>query len=481
MATDSNIPLQVRQPAFSLNPLMEALQFKQDSRQRAQNLQAGDLNQRIAQGEFDQNMAQGDLNRRISQAKLDEFENERNKQDAIKKIVQSNIKLGPDGDKKIDKRGFVQGLYSAGMAEEAMTFSQKFQKEATEKRDAFLSEKAAELKARGEIVKQNAPYLQALADPKERSKLLKSQFKEWRLDASYIPDEVSDDFLESLKRSADIAESYGREPTLIQYDDGTVSGLQFGSQGGFTESPLPSGSKVYIDPTKTPFYRGQVKTAEAEGSLAGSGEVPLTVFQKKVDEAFAPEYQAWITGGKADAQKGVTQLKEVSTALSNAIRDKRSLTGPAISLVPDLVKSLGVPEAISTREMVEEVVQRNLRLILGAQFTEAEGERLISRAFNPKLSEAENLKRVKRLLTQMESALKAKDEAVSYASKNGTLKGFDVSKLVASVSQFDLEDKGAKPASKAPLTKTKATKFKPLDKMSEQEIDAELKALEGGK
>jgi len=100
---------------------------------------------------------------------------------------------------------------------------------------------------------------------------------------------------------------------------------------------------------------------------------------------------------------------------------------------------------------------------------------IISRAYNPKLSEPENLKRVTRLLTQMESALKAKDEAVSYASKNGTLKGFDISKLVTSTSQFDLDEKkSATPPNKTPITDKKTSPFKPLDKMTEQELDAEL-------
>ena len=87
-------------------------------------------------------------------------------------------------------------------------------------------------------------------------------------------------------------------------------------------------------------------------------------------------------------------------------------------------KAVVNPELLALRENVEEVVQRNLRVILGAQFTEKEGERLINRAFNEKLSTKENARRVKLLLNQIRTAAKAKNEAVNYFEKHGSLTGF---------------------------------------------------------
>ena len=69
-------------------------------------------------------------------------------------------------------------------------------------------------------------------------------------------------------------------------------------------------------------------------------------------------------------------------------------------------------------------MQRNLRLILGAQFTEKEGQRLIARAYNPSLSEQENAKRVRNLIKQMQSAAEAKASAARYFEENGTLAGW---------------------------------------------------------
>ena len=69
-------------------------------------------------------------------------------------------------------------------------------------------------------------------------------------------------------------------------------------------------------------------------------------------------------------------------------------------------------------------MQRNLRTILGGQFTAQEGERLIARAFNPKLPPEENAKRVRRLFLQMSSAAEQKQAMADYFDQFGTLRGY---------------------------------------------------------
>lgn len=142
----------------------------------------------------------------------------------------------------------------------------------------------------------------------------------------------------------------------------------------------------------------------------------------KADQDFGSEYQSWVSGGFADATKSINQLTEVSEALG---KPGANLTGPTLGAVPDFIKKYSNPESIAVREEIEEIVQRNLRLVLGAQFTEKEGDRLIKRAFNPDLSEQENKKRVDRLLQQIKTAAQAKNEAAMYFRNNGTLKGWD--------------------------------------------------------
>lgn len=164
-------------------------------------------------------------------------------------------------------------------------------------------------------------------------------------------------------------------------------------------------------------------------------ELKLSPGEKKVDLEFGKEFTDFFVRGKiADAQKGIKQLEEVSAALG----ESDSLTGPLVGSIPDFLKKRVAPKAAAIQQTVEEVVQRNLRVILGAQFTEKEGERLISRAYDPVLSEAENKKRVDRLLASMQTAVNAKIRAGKYFQANGTLKGYDgVTNFKDIVDDFD--------------------------------------------
>jgi hypothetical protein len=160
-----------------------------------------------------------------------------------------------------------------------------------------------------------------------------------------------------------------------------------------------------------------VKTPATSINIGGT-ETPG---RKKVDEKYADEFVNWTAaGGFADIEKQLGQLDEVLTSLET--RD--DLTGPVVGNIPDVVRGFTNPEAIDTREMIEEVVQRNLRSILGAQFTEKEGERLIARAYNPRLDEKTNAKRVRRLIKQIRGAGQAKQAAADYFNEHGTLTGF---------------------------------------------------------
>lgn len=159
---------------------------------------------------------------------------------------------------------------------------------------------------------------------------------------------------------------------------------------------------------------------------------------ESTDKKFGEQYAQWfMEGGSADAVKQMSQLQEVGMKLDAIAAGEldENLTGAMLNLIPDFVKTFTHPESIAAKEAVEEVVQRNLRRVLGAQFTENEGKRLIARAYNPALDEAENAKRVNRLFKQMAIALKQKEEAMNYFGKHGTLMGF--TGHIPSIADFD--------------------------------------------
>ena len=175
--------------------------------------------------------------------------------------------------------------------------------------------------------------------------------------------------------------------------------------------------------------------AVAPGPGAGPGERPpvprhpktgqmiLSPGQKKVDTEFGKTYAEFVAGGGiGDTTKNLAQVKDVITALRSGTTD---MTGFYQGNAPRWMRAITSGKSLDAQEAVEEVVQRNLRLILGAQFTNEEGKRLIARAYNPRLDEATNAQRLERLVGAMETALQAKTEAAKYFQKWGTLAGYD--------------------------------------------------------
>ena len=146
-----------------------------------------------------------------------------------------------------------------------------------------------------------------------------------------------------------------------------------------------------------------------------------TVAQEAVDRATAKEYSEWAGGQpQANLNKSMAQLDEVIGNLSSG----DNLTGFGQNITPEFAKGVFTPRSKATRDAVWEIVQRNLREILGAQFTQKEGEMLMARAFDEALSEEENIKRVKRLRDQIKQAAGAKEQQMRYYEENGSLKGY---------------------------------------------------------
>jgi hypothetical protein len=173
---------------------------------------------------------------------------------------------------------------------------------------------------------------------------------------------------------------------------------------------------------------GVKKSAELRADI----EIRGTPGQRKVDEAFGTALgKLRASGDLADVEANKAKIQSVVGRL-RAIAEGKSdenLTGMLIGAAADKARpglAFFNSEALNVLEIVEEVVQRNLRVILGAQFTQEEGKRLIARAYNPYLSEELNLVRLERLVNQMSRQLDYKLAAIRYFDENnGTLRGFD--------------------------------------------------------
>lgn len=213
------------------------------------------------------------------------------------------------------------------------------------------------------------------------------------------------------------------KPGEVAYDENTGQ-----KRFEVPAAPKPPEYKDFVEGGKTVTYQisaDGTRTKVSEGPRwqpdSGGGMPKLSPAQKAIDEAFGKDYaEIVVGGGAADIGKNLSQLKGVIGKL----KTETGLTGPGVGMLPDQARSALAPQSMAAQEAVEEVVQRNLRLVLGAQFTEKEGERLIRRSYNPSLGQAENVKRLERLSGAIEKAYRSKMEAARYFEANGTLAGY---------------------------------------------------------
>lgn len=154
------------------------------------------------------------------------------------------------------------------------------------------------------------------------------------------------------------------------------------------------------------------KTAKSK-----SGDDKLTEGQKVADREFAKENDGWTSGGAKAAKLEINKLKSVA----KRIQDGGVSTGMFTGLLPDRLTS---NEVLSARSDVGSTIMASLRPILGAQFTEKEGERVIKNTWNEADSTENNLKRIQRLISDLEGRARDKDLKSEYFNEHGTLVGF---------------------------------------------------------
>jgi len=185
---------------------------------------------------------------------------------------------------------------------------------------------------------------------------------------------------------------------------------------------------------------------------AGSGVPAMTPMQKKVDENWAGTLVEWADGGSSDFVKQMSQLDYAIGEMEKAVANPGSveLSGPGNNLFPGgLGRTQFGQHGLKVQQAVEEVAQRNLRAVLGPAFTAKEGEGLIARAYDPSMEEGENLKRVRRLYTQMNIAAQQKTDAMNYYNEHGSMMGYQghIPTLADFEAALDDEDNEAAKAS----------------------------------
>jgi muramidase (phage lysozyme) len=207
------------------------------------------------------------------------------------------------------------------------------------------------------------------------------------------------------------------------------------------------------------LYRYSKKTGGVEAVGMGDGTTtrPVTPGQKKVDEDFAKDFNEWTTGGYATSVKG---LEAVNASLK-ALREEKDLTGPLVGLQPEAVLSVTNPRALAVKQDLASAIGNTLRATLGPQFTQKEGEDIIARAYDPRLPQEENIKRVERLQKQLERHVKAKQSAAEHFHSRGSLVGWN--DILPKAGSIILDEEGkATAAPAAPAAAAPGAGFKVL-------------------
>ena len=181
-------------------------------------------------------------------------------------------------------------------------------------------------------------------------------------------------------------------------------------------------TKDYLDKAKT---RAEINHLNAQAQKDRAKGVGLTPGQEKADEAFGKEAaDYYYGGGKAAVEKNMGRLEGAIGKLET----KPGITGGLSTRIPilnsDTAQDTINPEMAAVRDDIRAAIQGTLKQVLGGQFTEKEGEAIFNRAFNPRLSPQENVKRARAELQALQNMASEKDRSMNAFLSRGTLKGY---------------------------------------------------------
>jgi hypothetical protein len=126
--------------------------------------------------------------------------------------------------------------------------------------------------------------------------------------------------------------------------------------------------------------------------LPNNGLPVLTPAQETAEKSAGKDYADYeAAGGRANIDKNLSLLEGAKADLAGS--DRGPLTRAA-GILPKSLREFLTPKEVAVEDKVKSAVQATLRQTLGAQFTEKEGQALMDRAYNPRLSTEENLARV---------------------------------------------------------------------------------------
>jgi hypothetical protein len=180
--------------------------------------------------------------------------------------------------------------------------------------------------------------------------------------------------------------------------------------------------------TATKDYLENEKTKAETDKLRREARNPskdLTPGEKSADEAFGKEAsEYYYGGGKSGVEKNFQRFQGALATL----KENPDLTGGISTKIPglsaDAAQDVVNPKLASVRDDIRGAIQSTLKQVLGGQYTEKEGEAIFSRAFNPRLSTEENIRRATGEMEAIKRMADEKDRSMQRFMTAGTLRGY---------------------------------------------------------
>jgi len=244
-------------------------------------------------------------------------------------------------------------------------------------------------------------------------------------------------FFESAGRAADVAgEEVGKKDIFERARDKEVLGYDTAAdaidQGTISNRLKLLQARQLSEAALARSALGVLGKPTANASLARTD--PRFHGAQALDAIYLKDYLPFISGGSAKATKALYELGLAERELQSG-NDKitgpivgtiRSVSVPYMGEVGDAVADVLWPTGGNVKAMVEGNILESLRQVLGSQFTENEGKRILANTYNPRLDEKIVAKRVTALRLSLEEALKDKNRMATYYQTHGTLAGYPI-------------------------------------------------------
>lgn len=146
---------------------------------------------------------------------------------------------------------------------------------------------------------------------------------------------------------------------------------------------------------------------------------PIT---EAADKAFTTDYNTWATAGATTGAADAKMLRLIAKELPNMTM--------VSGMLPGFITKLGIqdyvlpPKSVDAADTIKGIAQRGARAILGAAYTQKEGEDFMGRAFKVTMDPKINAERANRMAESIEKAAAAKQARANYFDTHGTLSGY---------------------------------------------------------